>query len=187
MPIFSYTAETLYAECDMSLFISHYVDVPRFLECCRQCPNYDKKWSCPNFEFEQLQYWKQFNSIKLFGIKMILDSSARGMKYEGDLFYFVKSMIAAEKGRLMQQIWLMEKEIPQSRGLFAGDCQLCARCAKLEGKPCRNPKLMRYSIESIGGNVQKVTEELLGTRILWVGKDNIVAEYFTLVSALLIK
>ena len=187
MAIFSYTTETMYAECDMKLFVSHYVDVPRFLECCRQCPNYDKKWSCPNFNFEQNEYWKQFDYIKLFGVKMTLDPSMHGMKYEGDVFYFVKSMIAAEKGRLMQQLWLMEKEIPGSRSLFAGDCQLCAACAKLEGKPCRNPKLMRYSLESIGGNVQAVTEELLGTKILWVKKDNTVPEYFTLVSALLMK
>ena len=62
MAIFSYTTETMYAECDMKLFVSHYVDVPRFLECCRQCPNYDKKWSCPNFNFEQNEYWKQFET-----------------------------------------------------------------------------------------------------------------------------
>jgi len=184
---FSYTTENLYAECDITLFISHYVDVPRFLECCRQCPNYDKKWSCPNFSFNQLDYWKQYNKIKLYGIKIKLDESMHSLKYEGDVYYYVKSVIAAEKGKLMQQIWAMEKEIPLSRGLFAGDCQLCAECAKKDGQPCRWPKLMRYSIESIGGNVQAVTEELLGTKILWVGKDGAVPPYFTLVTALLIK
>lgn len=184
---FSYTTETLQADCDVKSFVQRYVDVPRFLECCKQCPNYDKKWSCPNFDFNQLEYWNSFTSIKLFGVKLILDLSMCEMKYEGDAYYFIKSMIAAEKGKLMQQIWTMEREIPQSRGLFAGDCQLCARCSKIEGKPCRWQKLMRYSIESIGGNVQAITEELLGTKILWVGKNGEIPPYFTLVTALLIK
>lgn len=184
---FSYKTENLYAECDMEQFIARYVDVPRFLECCKLCPNYDKKWSCPNFTFNQLKYWKQYNHIKLYGTKILLDTAMRGMKYEGDAYYYITSIIAAEKGKLMQQIWQMEREIWQSKGLFAGDCQLCARCAKIDGKPCRWPKLMRYSIESIGGNVQAITEELLGTKILWVGKDKEIPPYFTLVTALLTK
>lgn len=187
MALYSYSTENMYAECDMQLFISHYVDVPRFIECCKECPNYNKKWSCPEFNFSQMDFWKRYSKIRLFGVKMTLDPSMFGLKYEGDVFYFVKSMIAAEKGKLMQQIWLLEKENPGSFGLFAGDCQLCAECAKKTGEPCRNPSLMRYSIESIGGNVQAVTEELLSTKILWIGKDKTVPEYFTLVSALLLK
>ena len=187
MALFTYSTQNMYAECDMAPFIARYVDVPRFLKCCKRCPNYNKKWSCPEFEFAPLAFWKSFSKIKLYGVKMMLDAAMRGLKYEGDIYYFVKSMIAAEKGRLMQQLWQLERENKGSFCLFAGDCQLCAECAKKRGLPCRNPNLMRYSIESIGGNVQAVTEELLGTKILWVGKDNLVPEYFTLVSALLLK
>jgi predicted metal-binding protein len=183
----AYTTEKLENSCPMDIFIRKYVDVPRFLECCKMCPNYNKKWSCPEFNFDQLSYWKQFKEIHLLGTKMILDESMRGSEYENpEINNYITIMIASEKGRLMQVIWDMEKKIPGSRGLFAGDCKLCKSCAKKEGKPCRNPDLMRYSVESIGGNVQAVTEELLGTQIRWV-ENGIIPPYFTLVCGLLLK
>ena len=42
----AYTTEKLENSCPMDIFIKKYVDVPRFLECCKMCPNYNKKWSC---------------------------------------------------------------------------------------------------------------------------------------------
>lgn len=45
---------------------------------------------------------------------------------------------------------------------------------------------MRYSIESIGGNVGLTVSKLLGIQLEWL-KEGQVPEYFVLVGGLLIK
>ena len=54
------------------------------------------------------------------------------------------------------------------------------------GKPCVHPDEMRYSIESLGGDVVKTAAELLGTEIKWAASGEL-PEYFLLVGGLLEK
>ena len=59
-------------------------------------------------------------------------------------------------------------------------------CTRPEGKPCRYPEKMRYSIESIGGNVGKTVSKLLGIELEWI-QDGKVPSYFVLCGGLLKK
>ena len=42
-----YRTERLETSIDIASYIDGYVDVERFLACCRECPNYGQLWSCP--------------------------------------------------------------------------------------------------------------------------------------------
>ena len=66
----------------------------------------------------------------------------------------------------------LEQEIPGSLALQSGRCLLCERCAREEGKVCRHPQRLRYSIESLGGNVTATLQELLGVELQWYTADS---------------
>ena len=52
---------------DVEDYIRDYVNVEEFLEYCKKCRNYDKKWSCPSFAFDPIDYWKKFEHLKVYG------------------------------------------------------------------------------------------------------------------------
>ncbi|MDO5116267.1 MAG: DUF2284 domain-containing protein [Synergistaceae bacterium] len=183
--IFRYECQALENETSVGDFVRGYVDVPRFLECCKACPNYGGKWSCPPYDFEPLDLWRGFSSIRLFGTKIILDGSMKGADYNAaEVGGFIRGALAKEKHKLMELVLRLEAEEKGSLGLAAGSCELCGICSRREGGRCRRPELMRYSIEALGGNVSAVAEELLGTEIKWI-KNGGVPEYFVLVCGLL--
>ena len=54
-------------------YAKDYVDVERFLECCKQCPNYNTKWSCPPYDFDvKERYWNNYKYLHLFAVKINL-------------------------------------------------------------------------------------------------------------------
>ena len=55
----------------------------------------------------------------------------------------------------------------------------------LSGKPCRFQDKMRYSIESLGGNVGKTVTKYLKQELQWV-EEGKLPEYFMLIYGLLI-
>lgn len=66
---------------------------------------------------------------------------------------------------------------------YAGRCLYCPNesCARLEGKPCRHPELVRPSLEACGFDLCRTTEELMAIPLRW-GEGDRMPEYLTLVS-----
>lgn len=182
-----YSAEPLENKISVSEYVKKYVDAPRFLECCRACPNYTVKWSCPPYDFEPLDLWKKFSAFWIFGTKLAL-GGAEGSEWNvwepgGD----AREALAKEKSKLLARALSLEKEYEGSLGLSAGSCDLCGKdCTKRFGVPCRHPEQMRYSIEALGGDVCATAENLLSTPIKWM-TDGKLPEYFVLVCGLLMK
>ena len=52
--------------------------------------------------------------------------------------------------------------------------------------PCRYPETMRYSIESLGGNVGLTIEKLMGLKLEWM-EEGRLPHHFILVCGLLQK
>jgi len=51
-----------------------YVEVERFIECCKMCPNYGAKWGCPPYAFDvREKYWNNYKYLHLFAFKMYLE------------------------------------------------------------------------------------------------------------------
>lgn len=184
---FQYTVEPLESVISSIEFIKDYVDVPRFLECCKECPNYGAKWSCPPFAFDAMGFWRSFGTLRLFGTKIILGEPAAGGDYSSpEISAMVRCALQSEKRKLMGRLLMMETEFSGSVALSAGSCDECAECTRKSGAPCRRPGIMRHSIESLGGDVGAASKTLLGTEIKWVKNDR-VPEYMVLVGGLLIK
>ena len=82
-------------------YMEQCVDVPTFLEYCRQCPSYQKLWSCPPFDFDPEAYWRRYGRFRIIGIKIFLPE---------ELTY--KSFTNAERtGILNETLWEEKKKI----------------------------------------------------------------------------
>ena len=49
---YPYTAEYFTASLPVADYMARFRDVPRFLECCRQCRNFGKSWACPPYDYD---------------------------------------------------------------------------------------------------------------------------------------
>ena len=189
------------AEAAVSEYVDRCVDIPYFLGLCRQCENYGKVWSCPPYDFDPLEYWGRYETLRVIGRKIIIPDELRErVLTPAEQEAIPASILWDEKARLNDVLWELEKEIPGSVLLSAGNCRECAPrwfadttreerwgyCARAERKACRHPERVRYSIESIGGDVTKTVEYYLKQKIQWI-RDGRLPEYFFLVAGLLQK
>lgn len=141
----------------ISKFVKEYIDIDRFLLCCKECPNYGKKYTCPPHDFDVMEFWLAFSELEIYAVTIPGNES-----YE------------KAEAELMEGLLKMEKELPGSVCLSAGNA------GNVE------PSRMRYSIETLGGNVAKLCEDLLGISLEW-GKDGALPAHITLVAGLLKK
>lgn len=177
------------ADIDITTYLDNYVDVETFLECCKQCPNYNQIWSCPSYDFNVEEYWKKYNRLHLFGRQIIFDDQTRSHAYTtAEMNEFLENILSKEKQILANNLYRMENEIPESISLSAGSCQFCGKqnCSRQNNEPCRYPDKMRYSIESLGGNVGKTISNLFHIELEWM-EEGKLPRHFVLVSGLLTK
>lgn len=175
------------ATIDINHYFNHYVDIPTFLECCKQCPNYNQVWSCPSYDFDVEEYWKKYESIHLYGRQIIFTEETRNRTYtEEEMNQLLEHILTKEKQLLAEQLYDLERNNPGSISLSAGSCQFCGKnnCAKKANEPCRYPDKMRYSIESLGGNVGKTISNLFHIELEWMEEGKLPI-HFVLVSGLL--
>ncbi len=170
--------ETYKKEVKTEEYVENYVCVDEFLEYCKACENYNRKWSCPSLSFDPVEdYWKKYEKLIVVGKKMIFDEEEK--ENWQDLMKTVKQ-------ELTKELYEMESAFPNCKSLSAGSCQLCGadNCSRKNGEPCRFPDKMRYSIESLGGNVGLTCTKLLGLPLQWM-EEGKVPDYFVLVGGLL--
>lgn len=177
------------AQIDIDRYLKDYVDISTFLEYCKQCPNYNQIWSCPSYDFDVEEYWKQYKHLHLYGRQIIFDNAARTRTYtEEEMNQLLEHVLSKEKQILAEQLFALETDNPGSISLSAGNCQYCGKdnCSKKENQPCRYPDKMRYSIESLGGNVGKTISNLFHIELEWM-EEGKLPSHFVLVSGLLTK
>ncbi len=159
-------------------YIENYVNVEEFLEYCKACKNYEKIWACPSYDFNPIDYWKKYETLYIIGKKIYSEGINDDATWH--------EIYLTEKHNLSQELYAKEKEKPGSVSLCAGSCDLCIEsgCTRSSGKACRYPDKMRYSIESLGGNVGLTASKLLGIELQWM-KENSIPDYFVLIAGLL--
>lgn len=186
--VIKYTTRIVRGSCPIPEFIEKYVDPPLFLEYCKACQNYGKRWSCSPLNVVPLDYLNLYSDIWLIGLEITLDNNMlKGIICEDfDVPKQIDDILCVEKKRLTKLLIREEKKIPDSQYLFSGACEICDICSRTEGKPCLFPEKMRYSIEAVGANVAKISEEILGIKVLWM-KGSTIPEHLTLISGLLVK
>lgn len=166
-------------------FIARYRDVERIRQFCLQCPGYGKAWNCPPFDFDPRNVSDGFKTVTFIGTIIEFDEETRAACATPEM--------AADVGRqAMNEVWMkllpqmhqMEREHPGSR-CFTFRCVLCPEgCTRPEGKPCRHPEQMRYSLESVGFDITTAASDLLGISLDW-STDGSLSKTITLLTALM--
>jgi predicted metal-binding protein len=178
---------TLTHEVPMAEFIENCVDVPRFMGACASCGGYGKRWACPPYDFDPAGIWERYSSILLYCKHIEIPESMREKTYEPDeLAETYNGIFSRVKAEMLDELFALEAEREGSLALSAGGCDICARCARQDGLPCIRPEKMRWSVESIGGDVVKSLRDYFGLEIEWA-KDGKLPGHFNLLGGLLIK
>ena len=145
---------------------------------CRQCPGYQKTWSCPAFDFDPADFWRGFSTLHLI-VDRVWCASARTAEE-------AQSLLFTEKTRFDAEMRALEKQSPQSYGLAAQECVACKKCARLSGHPCIHPEIMRYGLESIGILAVKLVEDQFGFSAKW--SDGVsIPDYYLLIGGVILK
>ena len=162
-------------------FLSAYVDVETFLSCCRQCPNFGRRGTCPPYRFAPEDYWRRWTTLSLSARQIAFSPEERRGKLREGL-----EVLRREKERFLEELLRREALQPGSMALAAGACERCDPCPMAEGQPCRHPETFRYSVESLGGDVAAAARDLFGLELLWArGED--LPPYYLLIGGLLCK
>lgn len=66
----AYATTRRYARIRAVDYVERYVDVPRMLGYCEQCPIYGKAWSCPPFDFDPLKVWASFEWFEIDAVQI---------------------------------------------------------------------------------------------------------------------
>ncbi len=182
-----YRVEDLWAEVPLSDLRLTSIDVAKFLDCCKACPNYNKVWSCPPYSFDPQSIWNSYETLILCCRKVVFSNETRAIAYpQEELGTISKRLMQREQDALLEKMMELERLNRGSMALAAGSCSACAplECARVSGQRCRYPEKIRYSIESLGGDVGKIVEEQFGLKMLWAEGGHL-PEYFLLVGGLL--
>jgi len=167
-------------EISVEEYLENYVNVAEFLTYCRDCPNYEQVWSCPPYDFDPEDYWRKFDSLHLVACKILFE--------EGTDEKESMRIMAEVKDEMTEKLFAMENDYEGSVSLSAGSCGICGRggCTRPQGSPCRYEEKMRYSIESLGGDVGRTLSRLMGIELEWITEGK-MPSYFVLCGGLLKK
>lgn len=163
----------------ISELIRHY-NIKKVEKLCSNCDNYNKIWSCPPHEFDQMAYLLKFKYVHVISAKIILNKEEFKEEYKEQVIDVFQGA-RREFGDLLMNL---EKEHENSESLIAGNCYQCSTCKRLSNEPCIFDKRRRYSPESLGLLVSSMTSDILEQEIKWV-KDGI-PDYLLTVGALLV-
>lgn len=166
----------LETEIGIPEFMERFVAPETFLHACRACPNYGRIWSCPPYGFEVTEYWQRYSRLRL----LVLKVPVAALKSEE-----VGPRLAEARNALDGMLQTLEARHPGSMALQSGCCLLCSTCARSCGEDCRHPDRLRYSIESLGGDVTAALKELLEVELQWYSPEQ-VPDYLVQAGGLLL-
>lgn len=174
----SYKTERFRVETDVNSYVEDYHRADHFLPFCQECKNYGRRYGCPPFDSDPLSIIKQYDSVRIIGVKLTPDDATLPLSSANEL---MAPVILAMNQELLQE----EKRLHGFACGFVGECPYCdgEPCARREGKPCRHPDKVRPSLEALGFDIGKTAQQLLGIDIKW-SHDGHIPEYLTLVCGL---
>ncbi|WP_028896336.1 DUF2284 domain-containing protein [Prevotella sp. HUN102] len=164
-----------------------YRDIEKFLGLCKQCPRFGKSWTCPPCEFDVTEYVEQFKYAHILSMKMTFDEETMNKTNTAeDVRTVCDEAMKFSLTKASAYLRKYERKYPGSICFLGSRCLLCGSkpCARLENKPCRHPKDVRVSLEAVGFDLGKTSQDLLGIEMKW-GKPDRLPEYITLITALL--
>lgn len=186
----SYTLEKQEKTLTTEEYYENFVDFNETSKSCESCEQYGNCWSCPPFDDDVTDSWKKYQKIDLILVQLHFNEFITDKEYSiEDIDTILHLTLFNEKRKLLQQLNQKIREdetLKDSMILSTGYCNICPKCTRRDGAPCRYPKNKLYSIESIGALVTKTTETLFDKEIQWIDDENgIIPEYLTILMGLL--
>ena len=178
-----YRLDVRFGMTDTYTLERRYAERIKFEGLCRQCPKYGQLWSCPPYSFDAAKRAAKYRLVHIVGAKIIFDADIRNAVKSENVESFAYEVLHSVRRRMDASLLRVEGSAPDREALFAGSCIVCSSCSRSEGRPCRYPQAMRYSLESLGYDVTSLTEDFLGIELKW--SDGGLPEYFTLVGGIL--
>lgn len=179
-----YRVETIARRVESRELMARFYDPEKFLGFCKECRNYNARWSCPPYSAVTPPDVRAFLYVHLVGSKLCFEPRVLEQTRGAEAVRRVTDRVMeGAKRQADERVLRLEARHPGSVALSSGGCRLCAHCARERGGPCLHPDVMRLSLESIGFDVVGVAEQCLGQKMLWAG-DRLPA-YYLLVNALL--
>ncbi len=169
-------AKTYIATTDAARCRRMFRDVPRFLECCRQCPSYGKSWGCPPLAPEIEDAPQKYSLAEIVVLKV---NTPEGLRIDDS-----QAFLRPYRAELESTLLRLEEETGGRAFSYVGECLHCpaGTCTRPEGLPCRHPELVRPSLEAYGFDIGAMTKDLFGLELLW-GRDGFAPEYLVLAGA----
>lgn len=166
------------AEVDAQTYIRDYRRTDHFLQFCRQCSNYGRRYGCPPLDQETLDAVNQYRKVRIIGVKIIPNDNTLDIKVATGLMQPVIT-------ELNRELLATEQQLGGISFGFVGTCPYCGAepCARIEGKPCRHSDMVRPSLEAVGFDISQTAHELLGIDIKW-SQQGRIPEYLTLVGGI---
>lgn len=172
----NYTAEEFTADIKVDDYIANFRFEERFMAFCRECPNFNRSWGCPPFDFDVEQLLRRYSDLRIFATKITPSRSDMPIS-------MTRSLVRPELERLSSMILDMERRFGGLGSAYAGEClhcngSVCRRCA---GESCLHPDKVRPSLEAFGFDISLTLSRLFSLELLW-GKDGIMPPYLILVT-----
>ncbi|MBW3015238.1 DUF2284 domain-containing protein [Candidatus Woesearchaeota archaeon] len=151
------------------------LDKELFTKMCKEgCVNFDKKYCCPPLSPEFNKYVdKPYLMLLLLKIDL---GQLKGYK-DYHRLRVGNVVIKSKAERMMRELE------GDSKFLSNGACRLCKPCRRKLKKPCKHPDKMRYSLESLGVDCNKLVKDVFGFPLQWY-KDKKAPEYTCVVCGL---
>lgn len=144
---------------------------------CKQCSEYKKKWSCPDFSFIPALFLHNFSSFRFIVDRVSNKGTSNAEEAQNRLF--------KEKLLFDQEMRELETDFPGSYALIAQECVQCKTCSRLSGLPCIYPEIMRYGPESMGILAIKLIEDKFNFTVKWSNGVSI-PDYYVLAGGILL-
>ncbi|MFW5746439.1 MAG: DUF2284 domain-containing protein [Nanoarchaeota archaeon] len=155
-------------------------DVPtskqQFADMCKQgCRNYDSKYCCPPFSPSFQAYVKEPYMLLLI-LKIDLD------QFDYKEYHKLRVGNAIIKPRIERVMRALEP-YTDSKFCSSGACRLCKPCKRKANKPCQHPDKMRFSLEALGVDCNKLAETAFHVPLVWY-KEKKAPTYTSVLSGL---
>ncbi len=139
--------------------------------CKKSCPNYNNNWCCPPNSPKFDDYSSNFKYSLILQLKYNLNKDS------------IATIHPILRKILSPLLIKLEHDLS---GLYtdSGNCKLCKLCSCSKNKPCSNPELIRYSMESMGIDLDKLSNDYFYTPLLWNNNSN-EGEYCIAISSVL--
>ncbi|MEG0379955.1 MAG: DUF2284 domain-containing protein, partial [Eubacterium sp.] len=157
---------------EMDKMLEEYHQLRKTRRYCAACPNYKNYWSCPEYAFDEALFLKEFKYMTLIAREYEIPREDKqkviGIQAVAE---YCKQAMQALKVESWKDLLEIEAEFPGTLALMPGNCHVCdlsgEGCARPSGQKCRHPEFMRFSLESLGFDVDAICKYEIGVLLLW--------------------